>query len=146
MENILQINVKLEDQAKINYSNARYQLTVEEEKLAVINNRKKSYENELRNLRRSKLNLLKMKECEEAIDVMDYLKKEQITLVKNARNRLEIARIRLTNAVKERKIQEKLKERAWEEYMLEYEAYEQKEIDQINSFKFHEPRLTKEGR
>ena len=51
MESILQINIKLEDQAKNNYSNARNRLTEEEERLAQINKRKKTYQDELRQLK-----------------------------------------------------------------------------------------------
>ena len=128
MESILQINIKLEDQAKNNYSNARNRLTEEEERLAQINKRKKTYQDELRQLKSMKLDLLKIKECEQAIEFMEHKKQKQSNIVRNAENRLEIARIRLSTAMIERKMQEKLKENAWAEYLEEYEAEQQKKL------------------
>lgn len=142
MESILQINIKLEDQAKNNYSNARNRLTEEEERLAQINKRKKTYQDELRQLKSMKLDLLKIKECEQAIEFMEHKKQKQSNIVRNAENRLEIARIRLNTAMIERKMQEKLKENAWAEYLEEYEAEQQKEVDELNSFNYSKRELT----
>ncbi len=146
MENLLQVKKKLEDQAKIAYGMARLRLTKEEEKLEKMKQRKDNYENELRELRSAKLDLLKLKQCEQAIDIMKLNIKQQMSVVKNAAHRLEIARIRLSNAMVERKTQEKLKEKAWEEYMLEFDAEEQKEVDELNSFNYSKPAFNGEDR
>lgn len=140
MENLLQIKLKLEDQAKIAYGNARYKLTLEEEKLEQMKNKKTSYEEELKYLRSGRLDLLKIKQVEQAIDVMKLNIKQQTTVVKNAAHRLEVARIRLNDAMAERKTQERLKEKAFEEYMLEFDSEERKEIDELNSFQYSNPK------
>jgi flagellar FliJ protein len=144
MENILQVKLKLEDQAKIAYGNARIQLTKEEQKLAQMQERKASYEDELRKLRTDRLDLLKIRHSEEAISVMAANIKQQAVAVKNAAGRLEVARIRLNDAMVERKTQEKLKEKAWDNYLLEFEAEERKEIDELNSFHYSSPALSEE--
>lgn len=141
MENLLQVKKKLEDQAKIAYGLARLRLTREEEKLEQMKLRKSGYENELRSLRSAKLDLLKLKQCEQAIDVMMMNIKQQATAVKNAAHRLEIARIRLSDAMVERKTQERLKEKAFEAYLLEFDAEERKEVDELNSFNYSKPTL-----
>jgi flagellar FliJ protein len=146
MENILQVKLKLEDQAKIAYGNARLRLTKEEEKLAQMEKKKLSYEDELRDLRTDRLDILKIRQCEEAITVMAANIKQQAVVVKNATHRLEVARIRLSDAMVDRKTQEKLKEKAWENYLLEFEAEEQKEIDELNSFQYSNPTLDEEDR
>jgi flagellar FliJ protein len=146
MENLLQVNKKLEDQAKIAYGMARLRLTKEEEKLEMMKLRKEAYENELRELWSAKLDLLKLKQCEQAIDVMKLNIKQQNSVVKNAAHRLEIARIRLSDAMVERKTQERLKEKAWEEYILEFDAEEQKEVDELNSFNYSRPAFNGEDR
>ncbi|MBH1941987.1 flagellar export protein FliJ [Mobilitalea sibirica] len=146
MENLLQVKLKLEDQAKLAYSDARLRLTKEEDKLQALEKRKSSYEDELRLLRTSRLDLLKIKHCEDAIDIMKHQIKQQVIAVKNAEQRLEVARIRLHDAMVERKIQEKLKEKAWEEYLLEFDAEERKEVDELNSFHFRNPTLSEEDR
>ena len=47
-----------------------------------------------------------------------------------------IAQARLENAMKERKIQEKLKEHALEQFKQEEEAREQQEINELVSYRF----------
>lgn len=146
MENLLQIKFKLEDQMKIAYGNARMRLTMEEEKLENLVRKKNSYEDELRSLSLDKLDILKIKLNEQAIEVMKQNIKQQTTIVKNTAHRLEVARIRLNDAMIERKTQEKLKEKAFEEYMLEFDAQERKEVDELNSFNYSNPELSEEDR
>lgn len=144
MENILQIKSKLEDQMKIAYGIARMRLTQEEEKLKEMVRRQASYEEELRQKRSDRLNVPEIVLCEQAIEALKERIKQQKTAVRNAEHRLEIARIRLNNAMIERKTQEKLKEKAFEEYMLEYDGEERKEVDELNSFHYNNPKLFKE--
>jgi flagellar FliJ protein len=139
MENLLQIKFKLEDQMKIAYGNARIRLTQEEDKLDQMKKKKASYEEELRFLRTDRLDILKIKQCEQAIEVMKQNIKQQMTAVKNAAHRLEVARIRLNDAMIERKTQERLKEKAFEEYLIEFDAEERKEVDELNSFHYNNP-------
>jgi flagellar FliJ protein len=56
--------------------------------------------------------------------------------VRSAEQRLEVARIRLNNAMIERKTQEKLKEKAWESYLLEFDAEERKIAEEITGFNY----------
>ena len=136
MESILKIKLKLEDQAKLAYASARNRLTEEERKLYMMEQKKASYEQQKREHSSSKLNIRKIKQLSESIEIMKSNIKQQTVVVRAAAQRLEIARIRLEEAMIERKTQEKLKEKAWQEYMMEYEAEEQKDIDQRNSFTF----------
>lgn len=144
MENLLQVKVKLEEQMKISYSIARKNLTMEEEKLELLTKRKLSYENELRQLRSDILDIQRINQCENAIKVMKEKITQQEAAVRNAQHRLEVARIRLNDAMIERKTQEKLKEKEFEEYMLEYESEERKVVDELNSYNYSGPRRIKE--
>jgi flagellar FliJ protein len=146
MENLLQVKKKLEEQMKIAYGNARLRLTLEEEKLEQMIKKRVCYEEQLRSLRSGKLDLLNIKQCEQAIDVMKLTIKQQTTTVKNAGQRLEVARIRLNDAMVDRKTQERLKEKAWDEYLLEFDAEERKEVDELNSFHYSNPALDEEDR
>lgn len=146
MENILQVKLKLEDQAKITYGSARLLLTREEEKLTQLKSKKASYEEELRSLSRNRLDLIKIKHCEEAIQIMTDKILQQAAVVKNAQARLEAARIRLNHAIMERKTQEKLKGKAWDTYLSEFDAEERKEIDELNSFHYSSKALDEEDR
>jgi len=146
MENLLMVKLKLEDQAKTAYGNARLRLTKEEEKLQILESNKLAYENEVRIQITGKLNILEIKRCEEAVKAVKESIKQQLTVIRNAVQRLEVARIRLNDAMIERKIQDKLKEKALIEYMVEFEAEERKEIDELNSFKYSIPTSSKEDR
>ena len=146
MENILEIKLKLEDQAKIAYSEARARLTREEQQLENLRMQKADYEEKLRTLTNSKLNMLEIRQCGDAIEIIKYKIKIQIIQVKEAEKRLEVARVHLTNAMTERKTQEKLKEKAFETYMEEFEAEERKEADEKNSFQYSDLSLDEEDR
>lgn len=146
MENILNIKIKLEEQAKLAYAAASNRLAIEEEKLSNMEHRKHSYENEQREQGSAKLNIRKMRQLSDAIEIMKVNIKQQNVVVKTATQRLEIARIRLNDAMIERKTQEKLKEKAWQEYRMEVNAEEQKEIDERNSFNYNSFLLYEEDR
>lgn len=139
MESVLQIKVKLEDQAKSNYGNARMRLNQEEDKLEQMYLKKSSYEEELRSLRINRLNLIEIRMCEQAVDVMKTNIKQQAVIVRNSEHRLEVARIRLSDAMVDRKTQERLKEKAFDEYLLEFDSEERKEVDELNSFNYNKP-------
>ena len=49
---------------------------------------------------------------------------------------MELARIQLTEAMKERKTHEKLREKAFEEFKSELLHEESKEVDELVSFKY----------
>lgn len=144
MESLLQIKLKLEEQMKIAYGIASRNLNIEEEKLEQLIQRKAEYEKQLRLLRSDKLDLMKIKECEQAIEIMKAKISQQEAVVRNARHKLELARIRLNEAIINRKTQEKLKENEFQEYILEFEAEERKEVDELNSYNYTGPRKSKE--
>ena len=63
--------------------------------------------------------------------------KNQAVRVRLAEKNVETAMMKLTVAVKERKVQEKLKEKALEEFLHELNAQEMKEIDEVVSFNYN---------
>ncbi len=136
LEGILSIRLKLEEQAKMEFGNARARLNEEEEKLDGLENRKLGYENEMRKVMLEKLDVKKINSLHAAIEVMKDKIKTQKLAVKRAENQVELARIRLNTAVQERKTIEKLKEKEFEEYMKEYNAEESKQVDELVSYRF----------
>lgn len=139
MESILQIKYKMEDQAKTAYGNAHAKLIMEEKKLEELINKREYYKEKLTNLMQSNLKILDIKQCENDIEIVKYYIKLQQVEVKKAEQQLEAARIRLNNAMIERKTHENLKEKAFEAFMLEYEAEQRKEIDELVSFQYNNP-------
>ena len=116
MQSILNIKEKLEEQAKNEFAQARLRLTEEEEKLEALYLRKASYEEEGRALRMSAINILDLNENKNALERMDEYIARQKVEVNKANAFLENARVKLTEAMQESQIQNKLKEKAFEEF------------------------------
>lgn len=136
MQSILEIKKKLEEQAKNNFAAARAALTEEEEKLQVLEDRKSGYEQAGRALRESTLNVMDILENKEAILRMEEFIELQKLEVARAEGRLEQARIALQLAMQESKTHEKLREKAFEEFVHEENAKEAKEIDELVSYTY----------
>ncbi len=134
MQIILDLKYKIEEQEKNNYSIAKQRLNEEEEKLNSLQQRKLIYENELREMMLSRLLVTQIRRYEEAIETMKHLIVTQTQVVKKAQQVVDLAMAKLEFAMKERKIHEKLREKAFEEYVIEWNEEEKKEIDELVSF------------
>ena len=134
MQNILNIKYKLEDQAKTEFMLANQVLRQEEEKLQVLEERKRGYEEALRQLLKNQLQVDRIKENREAARRMEEFIREQKVRVAEAARQVEIKAARLTELMQERKAQEKLKEKAFETFLQEENAREGKEVDELVSF------------
>ena len=138
MQNILDIKIKLENQAKFAYATASRQLAEEQEKLREILMRRAGYERKSKELVNGTLDIQEIRECKRAIDVMKSLQRAQMMKVHAAEKTLEMARIELNRVMVERKTHEKLRERAFEEFKQEIAQAESKEIDELVSYNYHE--------
>ena len=136
MQNILNIKYKLEDQAKTEFMLANQVLREEEEKLQTLKDRKKGYEDAVRQLLQNQLQVDRIKENQEAIVRMEEFIRAQIIKVEEAARQVEIKAAKLTELMQERKAQEKLKEKAFEAFLREESAKESKEIDELVSFTY----------
>lgn len=134
MQSILDIKVKLEEQARMEFASARMQLNEEEEKLKVLTDRKAEYEEQGRALRQDALHVLDIMENRDAIVRMDEFIALQEKEVAKAEDALERARMRLQEAMQESKTQERLREKAFEAFMREENAREAKEVDELTSY------------
>lgn len=138
MQNILDIKNKLEVQARNSYAAARMKLSQEEEKLDRMFEQKKAYEENYRQQLFGNINILQINICKNAIELCKNQIKKQLVEVKVASLNLEAAQKRLGEVMKERKIQEKLREKAYEEFLQELNDQEKKEIDELVSFRFEQ--------
>ncbi len=136
LQNILNIKLKMEDQAKQEFSAARVQLDEEEEKLEALIDRKRGYEEQARRLREGTLNIRDLEENKNAILTLEGYVSEQRAQVDRAARKLEKARIRMTEAMQERKTQETLREKAFEEFVREENRAESKAIDELTSYTY----------
>lgn len=138
MQNILDIKNKLEVKARNSYAAARIKLSQEEEKLDRMFEQKKAYEENYRQQLSGNINILQINICKNAIELCKNQIKKQLVEVKVASLNLEAAQKRLGEVMKERKIQEKLREKAYEEFLQELNDQEKKEIDELVSFRFEQ--------
>ena len=136
LESILSIKTKLEDQAKAEYGIEVMKLREEEHKLSLLERRKSSFERQLFEALIDTLVVLVIKRLEDSVENLKYNIRLQLEAIKRQEERVAMARKKLDDAMKERKIYEKLKEKAFEEFKAEVNAQEQKEIDQLVSFRF----------
>ena len=136
LQNILDIKNKMENQAKSAYSSARHRLDEEQKKLENMLIRKKELENIYRELATGVLKPREMFDTRKAIDYQRELIKGQLVEIRVAEKNFEMARIRLNEAIKDRKTHEKLREKAFEEFLMELSQEENKEIDQLVSYRY----------
>lgn len=136
MQNILDIKQKLESQAKMAYSQANAALREEEEKLRELFERRNFYERRAKELVEGRIDLLEIKTCRQAVESMKVLIRRQMMQVQVAERRVEAARARLEEVMKERKTQEILRDKALEEFMKELEQEESKAVDELVSYTY----------
>lgn len=134
MQNILDIKYKLETQAKTSFSIAAANLNKEEEKLLMLNQRKKSYEERAKELVTDKLDFREIKVNRVAIETMKGAIRSQTLAVHVAERNMETARKHLQEVMTERKTHEILKEKAFDEFKKELEKEESKVVDELVSF------------
>lgn len=136
MQNVLDIKMKMEEQAKASYAMRRMKLSEEEEKLASYRSRKTVYEDAYRQSEEGVLNIREMNYYRSAVEHMNGMIKNQMLAVHVAQKNLEEAAKVLRNHMQERKTHEKLKEYAFDEFVRELNAQESKEIDELVSYTY----------
>ena len=136
MQNILKMKEKLEEQAKNEYGQANARLLAEEKKLEQLNNRLEDARLQLKNVLREVLSMTEIHKRENAVVILKGYVKQQLLVGKRCEKEVEIAREKLTEAMKERKIFEKLREKAFDEFMKEEGRREQKEVDELMSYRY----------
>lgn len=136
MQNILDIKYKMENQARSAYSNARNRLDTESDKLEELFSGKRRLENRYRELAQGSIKVRELLDGRRAIDYQKELIKVQMVEVRVAEKNFEVARTRLNEVMKDRKTHEKLREKAFENFLIELSAQEKKEIDELVSYRY----------
>lgn len=134
MQSILDVKLKMEEQAKQAFAAAKIKVDEEQAKLEQLQTRKTGYEQRARELLLQKLDFLEIEANHNAIDRMDEFIALQRQHVKQAEELLEEAQEALAQVRMERKAQEILKEKAFEEFKQELNRAESKEIDELTSY------------
>ena len=136
MQSILNIKYQLETQAKMELGKAQMALNEEQEKLQRLIARKAAYLEEGRRIREKALRVNDLRDNRNAMLVMDELIVAQRTEVAKAAEVVELARQKLTEVMQERKMHEKLKEKALLQFLEEEKAAEAKVVDELTSYTY----------
>lgn len=136
MQNILNIKISMEEQAKMQYAQANRRLREEEEKLEMLYQKKECYELHAKELLMETLNIRDITENNRAILMTEEEIKAQILQVRRAQDLAEKARKRMTEFMQERKTHERLREKAFEQFLQEEKQRESKEIDELTSYTY----------
>ena len=137
MQNILDIKYNLEEQAKQEYMAIRVRLNEEQRKLTVLEDRKEDYFGQYRTLLQEHLDVLEIETCKNAIILMDEYIRNQQLVVTQVEKELDQAVHKMNEAMQERKIHEKLREKQFEVFLQELNQEELKEIDQLISYQYN---------
>lgn len=144
MQSILNIKVQMENQAKMELGQAQRRLMEEEERLEELYRRRDYYLEEGRKLRMDSLKVQSLRDNEYATARMEEYIEAQKENVRKAELLVEEARQKLQEVMIERKTQEKLREKAFEQFMAEENAKESKEVDELTSYTYGQKRVKTE--
>lgn len=137
MQNILNIKQKLETQAQMAYSIANQKYLEEQKVLQQYLIRRVGYEKQLKEAMQGDLNLQEVAHARAHVNDMKTIVRRQMMQVHTAEKAMEDARVALNEVMQERKVQEKLREKAFEEFKQELAATETKEIDELVSYTYN---------
>ena len=139
MQSVLNIKQQTENQTKMEFAVAQNELNEQLDILDEYVSRKARYLAEAEELRNEdSLKLQDILDNQYATAQMDVMIKQQSMVVKQYEDRVEKVRVKLTKNVQERKMQETLKEKAFEQFLEEQKQEEAKENDQRSSFTYAE--------
>lgn len=136
MQSILNIQYQLESQAKMELGRAQMRLLEEEEKLQRLIDRKEAYLEEGRKMRSNALSVNDLRDNRNAMLIMDEMIEVQRGQVALAEKAVEAARLKLQEIMQERKMHEKLKEKAFDQFVKEENAAEGKAVDELTSYTY----------
>ena len=136
MQNILNIKLQLENQAKMEFGRQQMRLREEQDILQEYIDRKESYLEEGRTIRGSVMRASQLRENANALTAMDEIIELQNEQVAIAEERVEEASAKLQEVMQERKMHEKLKEKAFEQFMKDENAAEGKAVDELTSYTY----------
>lgn len=135
MQSILDMKGKLEEQAKQDFAQAQQKLLEEQQKLDDIIKRREDYIAYGIKLRSEELDVFEIMENKKAIEHVKELEQQQRLSVNVAQKAVDAAFKKMTDARVQTKTYEKLREHAFEEFMLEENRAENKQIDELNSYR-----------
>lgn len=136
MQNILDIKLKLETQARMEFSLANRKYQEEQQILQNYMIRRMGYEKKLKETMQNDVEVKEVLHAREDFNSMKTIVRRQMMEVHKAEKAVDAAREELNSVMQDRKIHEKLREKAFDEFKHELAVEENKEIDELVSYTF----------
>ena len=136
MQNILELKQKIEEQEKANFGMAQARFNEEQQKLRELMIKQAGYENRLKELSVGAIDIKEIKTCKNAITSMKVALRDQMIALSKAQKAMDVARKKLNEVMMERKMHEKLREHAFEEFLDEIDYEEGKITDELVSYSY----------
>ncbi len=136
MQNILNLKEKLETQAEMRFAEQKRALDVAVRAKEELLEKRERLSEEGRRLRLEKLDLLEIQNNDLSVRLCDEDIIRAGERIKKEERLLETRRKELENIMKERKAQEKLREHAFQKFLMEEAAAESKAIDELTSYTY----------
>ena len=134
LQSVLNLKTRLEELQRNSFAAARRRVDEEEEKLNMLYSRLSFYEEKGRGMLTDALHVRDIIENEHAISIVKEFIEDQKIEVKKAEELIEVERLKLVEAIKDRKTYERLREKAYDEYVEEEKREEGIVNDEHNSY------------
>ena len=134
LQSVLNLKTRLEELQRNSFAAARRRVDEEEEKLNMLYGRLSFYEEKGRGMLTDALHVRDIIENEHAISIVKEFIEDQKIEVKKAEELLEVERLKLVEAIKDRKTYERRREKAYDEYVEEEKREEGIVNDEHNSY------------
>lgn len=137
MQNILNIKEKLETQAKNDFAAANLELAQEQDILVQMLEHNRLLEEESKQLRlKDSLSIKEIKDNTLSMELQKEKMKQQALRIHAAEKKVEQKRKVMVDLMQEKKTHELLKEKAFEQFLLDEKAEESKQIDELTSYTY----------
>ena len=136
MQSILNLKERIEDQKEQEFAKALQILASARQILENLTNEKHHTIAKLRGEMGIKISPLDFQAYNNYIEVLKQRIEQQLLAIREAEAFVEKKRLELVEATKERKMLDKLKENKREEFIEEEKHSEQKQVDEIVSYKY----------
>ena len=108
----------------------------EQQKLKELMIKQAGYERRLKELSIGTIDVKEIKSCKNAIQSMKVALRDQMIELSKAQKAMEVARRKLNEVMMERKMHEKLRENAFEQFLDELDYEEGKITDELVSYSY----------
>ena len=136
LQNVLNLKERLEEQQKIAFAEAESKRDEEMFKLQSYRKKREDIMESLKEASLGNLSVTELRHLNNDVKTTEMLIENQEKAAWKAEEEVERQRTLLADAVKERKIHEKLREKAFENFLKEEEAKEKTSIDELVSARY----------